>query len=907
MSLAPGTRFGPYEVLALLGAGGMGEVYRARDTRLDRVVAVKVLPAAVAGDSAFRLRLQTEARAISKLSHPHICTLHDIGEQDGATFLVMELIEGETLADRLRRQGGRGLPTEEAVRLGAQIADALAAAHRHGIIHRDLKPGNVMLTRAGAPSAGTPDVKLLDFGLARMTPPSGVVRDDSRTPTEPPLAQTAEGSLLGTFPYMSPEQIEGAHGDARSDVFALGSVLYEMLSGRRAFDGKSSASIMAAILEREPAPLATLEPRVPLLVVNLVGKCQAKNPEDRWQSAADVGTALRWVAAGFTSAGTGTEGSPRPRSDRGIRTAIGAVLIVVAALAGGAGLAWQYLGSAEAPAAETRFEISAPPDTAWSPSPVAATAQLALSPDGRRLAFVAARRRGAPQIWIRALDSVQAQPLAGSDDAAFPFWSPDSRFIGFFAGGKLKKIDTTGGTPQVLAEAALGRGGSWNRDDVIVFSPSPNAGIWRVASAGGAPSPVTSISAGQSGNTHVYPQFLADGRRFIYYQRSDSPEHQGIYVRALDSADATQVIRNRGMAVAVPGYLLLVRDGTLFAQAIDDATMQTRGDPVRVADRIGYTLGTIGYSPVSATGATLAHGPAVRSPTVLQWRDRAGAMVGSVIAGGVYRSPRLSVDGRRVALTVLEEQVTSPDIWVLEIARGTFTRVSLDPATDWFPVWSHDGERVIFGSARSRATNLYQRTLGGTAREEPLLAPDTARYPLDVTSDDRVVFQFGASSGGYNLGMVSLKNGRTPTVVLATPFNEVQARVAPNQRWIAYASDESGRFEVYVRGFPSASGQWTISPSGGMQPEWRRDGRELFYVSGDRKLMAVPVTSDAETFSAGVPRPLFEVDLPEPTAPYANDYAVSADGQRFLVNTVFDQPNRPPLTVVLNWAAGLKR
>jgi Tol biopolymer transport system component len=459
----------------------------------------------------------------------------------------------------------------------------------------------------------------------------------------------------------------------------------------------------------------------------------------------------------------------------------------------------------------------------------------------------------------------------------------------------------------VLADAALGRGGSWSRDDVIIFTPNPNIGIWRVPAAGGAPSPVTRIGADRASDTHVYPQFLADGRRFIYYSRSDQRELQGIYVRTLDSEESTLISRNDGLAVYASGYLLVVRDGSLFAQPVDDATMQTRGDPVHIADGIGFTLGTSGYSPISAAGSTLAFGPSVRTPTTLQWRDRTGA-AGAILARGEYRSPRLSLDGQRVALTWLEERATSPDIWILEIARGTFTRVSYDPATDWFPVWAPDGERLFFGSARSRATTLYQKDLRGTSKEEALYLAAVARYPVDATSDERLVFHAGgAGGGGYDLGMMNLKEGRTPVLLLASPFSEVQARVAPNSRWIAYASDESGRFEVYVRGFPSMGGQWTMSPAGGMQPEWRRDGRELFYISRDRKLMAVPVTTDGGNFSAGVPRALFDVDLPEPSAPYPTDYAVSADGQRFLLNTLVDQPSRPPLTVVLNWMLGLSK
>jgi hypothetical protein len=488
--LAPGARLGPYEVIAPLGSGGMGEVYRARDTRLDRTVAVKVLPEAFSGDAALRQRLQTEARAISQLSHPHICTLHDIGEQDGAAFLVMELIEGETLADRLKGQAGRGLPIEEALRLGIQIADALAAAHRRGIVHRDLKPGNVMLTRAGTTGPGSRIAKLLDFGLAKLRQPPVAMRGASIMPTTPPIAVTSEGMLLGTYQYMSPEQLEGAEADARSDVFAAGCVLYEMLAGAPPFDGRSPAGIMAAILEREPVALATRQPAIPPLAAGIVERCLAKDPDSRWQSAADLAAALRLASQAIATPAATVERSAGLET-MGWRAIVIGAGAVVAALAVGAALSRLFSSPVVAPAAETRFEVMPPPGTTWSPSPVASTVQLALSPDGRRLAFVAARRRDAPQLWIRELDSVQAQPLAGTDEASFPFWSYDSRFIAFFAGGKLKKIDTTGGAPQVLADAPLGRGGTWNQDDVILFAPSPPGGIWRVPAAGGVATPVT--------------------------------------------------------------------------------------------------------------------------------------------------------------------------------------------------------------------------------------------------------------------------------------------------------------------------------------------------------------------------------------------------------------------------------
>jgi hypothetical protein len=425
-----------------------------------------------------------------------------------------------------------------------------------------------------------------------------------------------------------------------------------------------------------------------------------------------------------------------------------------------------------------------------------------------------------------------------------------------------------------------------------------------VPAAGGAGTQVTEVTQvtepASTTTNHTFPQFLADGRRFVYYNRSNEAQHQGIYVRSLDSGEASQIVQNNGMAVATNGHLLLVREGMLFAQPVDPG-MQPRGDLVRVAEGVGYSLGGIGYSPLSAAGDTLAYGPTVRLTTALQWRDRTGAAIGSEIARGVYRSPRLSADDRQVALTVQEERAMAQDIFTLEIDRGVFTRVSTDPAIDWFPVWAPGGDRLFFGSARTRATNLFERVLG-TAFEAPLTELTVARYPLDATGDGRLVYQEGGTDG-YDLGVVALQGERRPASWLATPFNEVQARVSPNGRWMAYSSDESGRFEVYVLGFPVAGRRWTISASGGMQPEWSRSGRELFYISSRRELMVVPVTTDGPMFTVGVPRALFEVDMPEPTAPYLGDFAVSADGQRFLINSIVEA-SAPPLTVVLNWAAG---
>ncbi len=885
----------------------MGEVYKARDTRLDRTVAIKVLPTEVAGDSQFRERFDREARVISQLTHPHICTLYDVGEHAGTSFLVMELLEGETLAVRLARaeSKGPGLPRAEALSIAIQIADALAAAHRAGVVHRDLKPANVVLTKSGA--------KLLDFGLAKTAVPAVTAGSVSMLPTAAPQTLTARGMILGTFQYMAPEQIEGAEADARTDIFAFGCVLHEMLTGQKAFEGKTHASLIAAILEREPPPVTALQPLAPALVDAIVRKCLAKKADDRWQSAADLGSALHWAAdaaSGVAGGATANAGTPaaRPRRIVGISAVLAVTLVVFAAGA----IAWRYATNPTPPAATGRFEIIPPPGVLLSPAPVVSTAQLALSPDGRNLVFVAASNYGVSQLWVRPLDAVQARPLAGTDGASFPFWKPDSRSIAFFAGGKLKKVDTVGGAPVELCNVTGGRGGAWSSNGTIVFAGAPRSPLSQIAEAGGAVRPATTLNREQSAAGHTWPQFLPDGRRFLFYQISPKPEHQGIYMASLDSAETiTRVVASTGAGLYASGYLLLVRNGILFAQAFDDRALQMRSEPLQIADRVGYFSATLGYMAVTVSQAgVLAYGPGVATTTGLQWRDRDGADGGSAIGPAVYRSPRLSSDQKRVVVTKWEPETGQTDIQVIELALRNEQRQTFDLLNDWFPAWSPDGRAIFFGSSRTNtATRIFRKA--GSGPDEFFAggaeADSLAQYPSDTSSDGKFLIYTESSPRGYDVSFAPLSGDAKKSSFLASPANEVQARFAPNGRWLAYASDESDKFEVYVRPFPVGNDQTLISVAGGMQPEWRRDGNELFYISADRKLMAMPVTTDGATFSRGVPRALFDVQMPEPTPPYPTDYAVAMDGQRFLVNTVVDQPLRPALTVIVNWTAELTK
>ena len=550
--------------------------------------------------------------------------------------------------------------------------------------------------------------------------------------TAPPQAITAQGTILGTFQYMAPEQVEGGHADARTDIFAFGSVLYEMIAGKKAFEGKTQTNLVAAILERDPPPLTTVQPLAPPLVDSIVRKCLAKNPDDRWQTASDLGSALRWAAEGRSGA-TAVAGTPRTGARRVANGAVAAAGIL-GSIAIGLAVGGRFMSTVATPAALVRFEVQPPANVTLSPAPVASAAQLALSPDGRRLAFVATPKRAVSQLWIRPLDGVQAQPLPGTEGASYPFWSPDNRFIAFFAGGKLKKIDTTGGVPQVLSDAPVGRGGAWNPDGIIVFGGRGNSPISRISASGGVVTAATTFNPDQAVIGQSWPQFLPDGRHFLYFQRSSKPECRGIFVTALDSSSSTRVLESDLMAVYASGHLVFVRDGTLFAQAFDDRTLQTNGDPVRIGDHVGYWTAGMGYAAVTASpSGVLAHGPRMGLTTSLRWRDRNGASTGSPTAPALYTVPRLSPDQKNVAVGMTDAATAQPDLWVLGLARGTASRLTSDPATDWFPAWSADGGRLLFGSNRLGVTAIFQKTVGGGPEEpaaegvgQPRLAP---RFP----------------------------------------------------------------------------------------------------------------------------------------------------------------------------------
>jgi Tol biopolymer transport system component/Ser/Thr protein kinase RdoA (MazF antagonist) len=901
MGLSAGTRLGPYEITGSLGAGGMGEVYRARDTRLDRSVAVKILPEHLAADPSLRARFDREARAVSALNHPHICTLHDIGEQDGVHFLVMEHLEGETLERRLERGA---LPPGEAVAVAAQIAQALAAAHRHGVVHRDLKPANVMLTKAGA--------KLLDFGLAKQGPDAGPPMSSAVMTKGSPL--TIEGTIVGTWQYMSPEQLEGQEADARSDLFAFGALLYEMLAGRRAFQAKSQAGLIAAIMGSDPPALSAAAPACPPALERLVRRCLAKDPDDRWQSAADLASELQWIGAGEAPS---RGGGAAPSTGSG---ALAGEVIAARRAAARERLAWAaltlaLLAAAGVLAARAWRGAAESPRLAWAALPAPAGARIdprcapAVSADGASVAFVVAGAQGESRLWVRKLDAPEARPLADTEGAAHPFWSPDGRWLGFFSGGQLKKIDVAGGPAIGLCEARDGRGGSWSPEGVILFQPRFSDPLYRVPAGGGTPEPVTALDESRFEIAHRWPHFLPDGKRFLFYVVSttnpSTSEHSGIYAGSLGSTETRMLLRVDSRMAYAQGHLLYKRGSTLMAQRFDPERLELQGDPIPLAaDVLGgvFSWGGAEFG-VSGEGVLAFLAGKSQGETELAWFDRSGQRLGQLGEPEIYWDPRLSHDGRRVVLGIGRDSL---DLWLHDLGRDVRTRFTFDPANDLTPVWSPDDARIAFSSARVGMGELYRRDAAGTGQDELLFSSDSALDIGDWSPDGRLlVFSIINRQTGLDLWTYSFEDGKARPW-LEGPEDQWGPRLSPDGRWIAYASDESGRYEIYVRSFPDPQkGRWQVSRAGGFGPTWRADGRELFYLVDDGTLMAVDVRTQG-SFDSSTPRSLFQVSFKRTLS--GMPYDAAPDGQRFLINTAAaDDTTGQAATLLLNWTEALPR
>ena len=890
MSLAPGTKLGPYAIVAPVGAGGMGEVYRAKDTRLDRTVAIKILTQGLADTPEVRQRFEQEARAISSFNHPHICALYDIGHQDGIDYLVMEYLEGESLAARIEKGP---LPTADLLRIASQIADALDKAHRQGIVHRDLKPGNFMLTKSGA--------KLLDFGLAKT---GEVLQGDMNSSPTVSRPLTAQGMLVGTMQYMSPEQLDGKAADSRSDIFSFGALLYEMATGKKAFAAKSTASLIAAILKEDPRPMRELQPLTPPLLEHIVKTCMFKDPDERPQSAHDLKLDLDWLRESPASPDAvipGAEKSPAWRSAAPIILAAGVLALLVAA-------ALFFFLRPQKTSAE-RLEFPLPLHEEAS--------HLALSPDGRMLTFVApSETSGVNMLNVQRIGSPGVSVLQGTEGASYPFWSPDDAYIAFFADGKLKKVAVSSGAPQALATATRGRGGAWGRNGVILYSPDAGGPIWRVNADGSNPAPVTDkVFDFKTETSHRWPVFLPDGEHFLFFAGSFSNTREdhtsGIYFSSLAGKQKSLVFT----ALSNPGYangflFYLDEKQSLRAIPIDVSSGKTSGESQIVADQVGFQPATYWGSFAVAENGTVVFNPNVgASLSVLTWLDRSGKEMGHVGDIGVLSNPSLSPDNSRVAVDIADLKANSVNIWLSDPRQGTSSRFTFDAGEDAAGVWSRDAAQIAYRSIPAH-TSLSLKPSQGLQPAKSILSLNQTDdiMPNSWSLDDQqILCTFEPGAGGSNLVLVQAAGGNQPVPFLTARDSQSNGQISPDGKWVAYASNESGTWEIYVTTFPSASGKWQVSRDGGTEPRWRGDGKEIFYIGAKGALTAVPVTTEG-TFSAGNPIPLFQTQFrAHVSSTDLYSYDVTKDGQRFLVNRYFKPQQVAPLRVVLNSTAALRK
>ena len=896
MSLTAGTKLGPYEIQSLLGAGGMGEVYRARDTRLDRIVAVKVLASHLSSSPELKQRMEREARAISSLNHPHICQLYDIGSQDGTDFLVMEFLEGETLAEKLRKGG---LPLAEVFKIGIGVAEALAVAHRSGIVHRDLKPGNIMLTAGGA--------KLMDFGLAKPLglqaaapgsgagPPSftAVATLSGPSPLSP---LTTAGSIVGTIQYMAPEQIEGKEADARSDIFAFGAVLYEMVAGRRPFSGKSQISLASSILESDPAPISTLKPNTPAGFERVVTTCLQKNPEERYQSAQDIKLELQWVAADRPAPAVAPE-TPAPSKKK---ERIGWAAAVAAAIVLGAAAAIFFYHPAGS-ARSIRAVINPPEKTSLNLTGDSAGPPV-LSPDGAAIAFAATGADGKTALWVRPTNSLEARMLPGTAGAMFPFWSPDSHSVGFFAESKLKTIELSGGTAQIVCDATLGRGAAWGPDDGILFSAGPISPLLRINASGGTPSAFTSIDAAQH-TSHRWPFFLPDGKHVVYLAMHHDPTKSGnnmIFYASLDGKENRPLFRSQTNAIYADGFLLFGRGEQLMAQAFNPSSGKLSGNPQNVLTGVMNDAATWHMDASASEDGLLIFASGASGDVQLVWMDRDTKQI-STIADKLtdLQSGVLSPQGDRVAMQI---NAGETDIWVLDLGRGVRTRLTFGPVANTAPIWSPDGVWVAYESPRDGHFNLYRRHSDGSGAEELLLSSKLQIVPTDWSRDGKFLLYSQPVSG---IGPIRetwslpLERDRKPSQILERGGN---AKLSPDGHWLAYQSGESGTVQVYVVAFGGGQGKWQISANGGVLPRWSKDGKELYYFDPTFSLFAVPVSAAGSAVQFGAPQTL----VSNWTVPSVPIYDVSPDGKKILLDRVPQQVSQS-VTVVTNFTAGLKK
>ena len=898
MPLTSGTKLGPYEIHSPLGSGGMGEVYRATDTRLDRTVAIKVLASHLSSSPELKQRMEREARAISSLNHPHICHLYDIGSQNGTDYLVMEFLEGETLAERLRKGA---MPLQDVYRIGIGVAEALEVAHRQGIVHRDLKPGNIMLTQSGA--------KLMDFGLAKASGVHALGASSTSAPSftagatlsgpSPLSPLTTAGSIVGTIQYMSPEQIEGKEADARSDIFALGAVLYEMAAGKRPFEGKSQISLASAILEKDPEPISLLKPQAPTAFEHILTTCLQKNPEDRFHSAHDVKLQLQWVAAEKSVPAL----QPAPASPKQERLLWAAAVLAAIALGVFGGF---FLHHDRAPQT-ILAAINAPEKTTLNLTGDFAGPPV-LSPDGGWVAFSATDSEGKTALWVRAMNSSEARVLPDTSGATFPFWSPDSHGLGFFAGSKLKTIDINSSSAQVIADAPFGRGGDWGPDGVIIFSPQTQGPLMRVNSNGGNPADATKIDVTRH-TSHRWPFFLPDGKHFLYLAIHHDPskaENDTLYYASLDGREDRPLFRSRSNAIYSDGFLVFARDNQLMAQPFDPSTGTLRGTAQTVTRGVANDVSTWHMDASASLDGLLIFGSGGSADWQLVWMNRGEKQLTPIADKLInLQGARISPQGDRVALQIDNAQ---SDIWVLDLARGVRTRLTFGPVANNYPVWSPDGKWIAYNSGRNGHSCIYRKPSDGSGGEEILLTDDQAVIPNDWSRDGKyLIYSRGNPGANWEIWALPLDAQSKPSPLLQHATSGslgsfgTGGQISPDGRWIAYTSNESGTTEVYVAAFGGSHGKWQVSANQGRMPKWGRDGRELYYMDLNFTVFAVPVKEVSGALQFGVPQTL----VSNWSAPQVF-YDVAPDGKRVLLDRVSQQVSQS-VTVLTNFTAGLKK
>jgi eukaryotic-like serine/threonine-protein kinase len=887
---APHRQIGHYRVTARIGRGGMGEVWQATDTKLGREVAIKLLPGVFTGDPMRLARVKREAQLLASLNYPGIAAIYGIEEdaENGAPALVMELVEGPTLADCI---AAGPIPIDEALPLLRQIAEALEFAHERGIVHRDLKPANIKITPQG-------QVKVLDFGLAKAMLPDEASADISNSPTLS-VAMTEAGLLLGTAAYMAPEQAKAKPVDRRADIWAFGCVAYEMLTGHKAFEGETISDVLAAIIKGEPH-WSALPATTPAFLQRLLRRCLQKELRQRLQAIGDARIAIEETLAGGAEAGlSGQIAAGQPGIDgkktlvrRALPWALGASTFVCAAVA-----AWLLLQPRPQPNA-IRFAVPLPENTE-----LLVGGEMSLSPDGRYLVFVTQAGASTPQaLWLRSLDTLTAHQIPGTEGGAAPFWSPDSQQIGFVANGKLEKVAVTGGAPQVLCDDS-GLVATWNREGVILFSNRTN--IYSVRDTGGTPALVLASDPARQEAGFSFPQFLPDGLHFLFVKTETISHRLSLEAGSLDSKQVEDLGPVGSDALyAPPGYLFYLDQSTLMARPFNARALRFTGPAVPAAQNVGsYTGSAYAYFSVSAAGVLAYQAAPAGANNQLAWYSRTGQKLGTVGQPSLYTNPALSPDGSRLAVGVGPHGAR--DIWIYDLKRGTASRLTFNPADDLDPVWSADGSRVFFSSDRDGRVDIYQQAANGLGSAQPVFqSKDQNKYLDDVSADGRyLIYDTGGGASGTELWALPLFGERKPfTLVQGGSFGAHSARFSPNGRFVAYDSNETEKIETYVQTFPQQNGKWQISPSGGLEAFWRRDGKELFYLSPDDQLMAVPVNTDAGSFQPGIPKPLFQATL-VPIANWRNIYSPSPDGQRFLMVTPEGQDKPEPITVVVNWPA----